>query len=320
MIFAALILIALIASYCFNGDYRVRELRKKALKFIWVVPVAALLCVISMNIVGLDDNFLYNQMVQLFTAGVATVPFIIAYIVYKAYYGSEKTANMENVKIRGVKTENINGNALPSHINDRISIISYFQNYFGLCLSDQQVNSIAQCSFQSQDWTNEILAMQRSYSSPGEWYAQPTGWLHLYLKVYKNVVINQDFRYQYQLCMQSFDNTFRQMDFLRYQSVEDCVNEMNKTQGTDFDTMTFMMVHRLLEGSGRRYPLPRLMQSPAGSTAYGNGQFSNANNSAAGGQYSGSENSEISDLAKKYDDDSQGNSQGSSDNMDSMKM
>lgn len=143
--------------------------------------------------------------------------------------------------------------SLPSSAVKRRKIVAKFNEKYELCLTDAQIQSIVNSSYMSQTWRREVEAMDRKYESMYEWFQGPTGWLRVYLYVFKVQDISSDIELQENIVAHSFDEIFNYADECETFTIHDTIERINNHFMTTFDDATFAAAYRFLEMKGRRH-------------------------------------------------------------------
>lgn len=143
--------------------------------------------------------------------------------------------------------------SLPASAVKRRKIVAKFNEKYELCLTDAQIQSIVNSSYMSQTWRREVEAMDRKYESMYEWFQGPTGWLRVYLYVFKVQDISSDIQLQENIVAHSFDEIFNYADECETFTIHDTIERINNHFMTTFDDATFAAAYRFLEMKGRRH-------------------------------------------------------------------
>jgi len=179
------------------------------------------------------------------------------------------------------KASSITG--LTKSVPKRRKILDKFNKKYDLTLTDKEIDRIVDASYMSYGWEKEISDMQNEYSSINEWYSTDTCWLRAYIRAFAVQSISSDFEMQRQICLNSFEQIFYEINPESYANIDDCVDAINNRYLTFFDESSFMIAYRFLEANGKRFKLPH-------SNIYRN-------------------ESDIDRLKRKYDEDVQNNVQ-----------
>lgn len=143
--------------------------------------------------------------------------------------------------------------SLPASAVKRRKIVAKFNEKYELCLTDAQIQSIVNSSYMSQTWRREVEAMDRKYESMYEWFQGPTGWLRVYLYVFKVQDISSDIQLQENIVAHSFDEIFNYADECETFTIHDTIERINNHFMTTFDDATFAAAYRFLEQKGKRH-------------------------------------------------------------------
>lgn len=207
-------------------------------------------------------------LIGLLAAGMFTVgPFIfLAWLIRKllgkdtkrgrqedyTYYQETYQANEKPKGMSGTVT------GLTRSVPKRRKIIQKFSKKYALNLTEKEVDRIVDASYISNCWEREIYDMNREYDTVYQWYKSESGWLRAYLRAFPVQSVSSDFEMQGNICVDSFDQIFREIKPGKYATVDECVDAINNRFLTSFDETTFMIAYRFLEQNGRHYELPRL--------------------------------------------------------------
>lgn len=171
----------------------------------------------------------------------------------------QSSSDKFNSRGQGQGRPNFTGDAvygatsLPSSAVKRRKIVAKFNEKYELCLTDAQIQSIVNSSYMSQTWRREVEAMDRKYESMYEWFQGPTGWLRVYLYVFKVQDISSDIQLQENIVAHSFDEIFNYADECETFTIHDTIERINNHFMTTFDDATFAAAYRFLEMKGRRH-------------------------------------------------------------------
>ncbi|MBQ1993988.1 MAG: hypothetical protein II243_05930 [Lachnospiraceae bacterium] len=171
----------------------------------------------------------------------------------------QSSSDKFNSRGQGPGRPNFTGDAvygatsLPSSAVKRRKIVAKFNEKYELCLTDAQIQSIVNSSYMSQTWRREVEAMDRKYESMYEWFQGPTGWLRVYLYVFKVQDISSDIQLQENIVAHSFDEIFNYADECETFTIHDTIERINNHFMTTFDDATFAAAYRFLEMKGRRH-------------------------------------------------------------------
>ena len=171
----------------------------------------------------------------------------------------QSSSDKFNSRGQGPGRPNFTGDAvygatsLPSSAVKRRKIVAKFNEKYELCLTDAQIQSIVNSSYMSQTWRREVEAMDRKYESMYEWFQGPTGWLRVYLYVFKVQDISSDIQLQENIVAHSFDEIFNYADECETFTIHDTIERINNHFMTTFDDATFAAAYRFLEQKGKRH-------------------------------------------------------------------
>jgi len=154
------------------------------------------------------------------------------------------------------------GDRLPKAPTKRKKIIQNFNNKYNLNLTEEQIQSIANSSYMSEIWHNEVDAMNQKYNSVYEWFPGYTQWLRTYMYVFHVQEITSDIRQQEKIVIKTFEEIFQYADSLEGFTVAEKIEKVNSKYMTAFDDATFMIAYRFLEAKGMHHDLegPELLK------------------------------------------------------------
>ncbi len=139
---------------------------------------------------------------------------------------------------------------LPKSIKGRLKVVSAFNKKYGLCLTDEQMDSIVNSSYRSNIWKHELASMNQKYETVYQWITGPTSWLRAYMYAFHVQEIIGDFEQQERIALHSFDQIFNYSDTLGHSSISDRIKMVNDRFMCSFDDITFMEAYRFLEKHG----------------------------------------------------------------------
>lgn len=145
--------------------------------------------------------------------------------------------------------------ALPTSAKKRRKIIARFNEAYSLNLTEAEINRIAEASYMSAGWAEEIHDMTEDYETVSSWYANGTPWLKAYLSAFQKQSISSDFQVQEQIVLDSFDRVFSDVCCFPNQTVESAIEQINRKYLTRFNEATFTIAYRFLESKGKKYPI-----------------------------------------------------------------
>ena len=197
----------------------------------------------------------------------AAAPFVGMWWMIKSIFGIKK--RKEEYKESPYTGDNRYANAayaggskrkmsspLPRSKAKRRKIIENCNKNFDLTLTEEEIDRIVEASYASVEWEVEVFAMSLEYNSINEWYKGMTGFLRAYIRAFAVQQITSDFRMQEKICLDSFDQIFREIHPETYPNIDACVRAINDKYMTLFDEATFMVAYRFLQSRGRNYALP----------------------------------------------------------------
>lgn len=188
------------------------------------------------------------------------VPFAIVVSIIKAITGAGKKKADITVKSKVVKDKKLYGTGhigLTRSVPKRRKIVIKFNKKYKLNLTEDEINRIVDASYMSVGWEREIADMDKDMDSIYEWYTSDTSWLRAYLRVFPVQTVSSDFERQHQICLDVFDQIFREINPASYPSMDMCIEAINNRYLTFFDETSFMIAYRFLQANGRKYELPR---------------------------------------------------------------
>ncbi|MCD8131671.1 MAG: hypothetical protein LUE16_10435 [Lachnospiraceae bacterium] len=194
---------------------------------------------------------------------------------YSHSYGGQQASagyreNSENKTNRGQFSQSqpnpmskVESALLARPIAKRKKVIQEFNGKYDLTLTDAEVQRIAEASYVSEGWKREVEAMTQKYDTVGQWFQGPTGWLRVYIYVFRIQNISSDFVMQEQICTEALDEAVAygcEPDGL---SIDERVSLINKRYFTCFDEMSFMIAWRFLQQRGREHKMtqPELVRN-----------------------------------------------------------
>lgn len=242
MIFAGALVAIFLGTLIFNRRKAKKLFRLFIDKYGFFIAVAFLVG-IATDLAGFPDSFLYDDCLNFVVGAVLCLPF--RFMIKGAYEKKEKTDKEHNVE------KNFDASD-----SERVRIVSDFSEKYRLQLTETQIRSIVDGSFQSKRWEDELRAMEKKYDSENEWYKGETDWLRVYLKSLSIQNISSDFDYQSEICLNTFDEIFREINPASFASIDDCVYAINNKYMTTFTEAGFMVAYRFLQRKGKLYDLP----------------------------------------------------------------
>lgn len=145
---------------------------------------------------------------------------------------------------------------LTKTVSKRRKIVEKFNKKYDLNLTEQEIDRIVDASYMSNCWEREIYDMDQSYDSVYQWYNSESGWLRAYLRAFSVQSVSSDFEMQRKICLDTYDQIFRDVNPGKYNTIDECVEDINERYFTFFDESIFMIAYRFLEYNGRRHELP----------------------------------------------------------------
>lgn len=170
------------------------------------------------------------------------------YTYYQNHYQEQSKPKATGTAVTG----------LTRSVPKRRRIVEKFNKKYSLSLTEKEIDRIVDASYMSNCWEREIYDMNREYDSVFQWYNGDSGWLRSYLHAFPVQSVSSDFELQRTICLDSFDQIFRDINPGDYTTIDDCIDAINQRYLTAFDDSTFMIAYRFLEANGRHYELPHL--------------------------------------------------------------
>lgn len=144
---------------------------------------------------------------------------------------------------------------LPKPIGKRKKIIKAFSEKYNLRLTDEQIKCIAEASYMSLAWKQEVEMMAQKYDAVHQWFNGNTAYLRAYLYAFPVQDVSSDFKQQFQICIYSFEEVFNYSDTMPELSVQERIERINSKFFTNFDDVTYMIAYRFLEKLGKKHQL-----------------------------------------------------------------
>ncbi len=217
-------------------------------------------------VLGIATSALPSLLGATIALAICASPFIgIAWIIKHAlgigksrekYKESPYTGDDRRANVAFSAREERRKSPLPKSVSKRRKIVAKFNEEYDLNLTDEEIDRIVDSSYASIEWEVEIYAMSRDYDSVNEWYRGMTGFVRAYMRAFAVQQITSDFRMQEKICLDSFDQIFREIKPETYPSIDACVKAIKNRYMTMFDETTFMIAYRFLQSRGRNYQLP----------------------------------------------------------------
>lgn len=259
--------IVFIVWYNFFGKSNPKIYRSLQDKIGKIFGVLILFSIIS----SMSFKFLIGSMVALLILGVACAPFVLLYkILKKIFFPDNKRSNEDYIYNKNASSDTNTYNeqnynksgkgmsvtGLTKSVPKRKKIVKKFNDKKGLNLTEAEMDRIVDASYISYYWEKEIFDMDSDYDSIYEWYRGETGWLRAYLRVFNVQTVSSDFGMQRKICIDSYDQIFREVNPGEFATIDECVDAINNKFLASFDETTFMIAYRFLEANGRNYELP----------------------------------------------------------------
>ncbi len=224
---------------------KIKRFRKKILTSPLVLLALGMITAVCIDMAGYQDGYWYDQFITFSAIMMFAWPI-------KLVVCAVNKRNKAPLELEGDEDK------LPSSAIGRRKIVERFNEKYELRLTDAQIESIVNGSFQSNMWKDEIVAMNKKYDSISEWYASDTNWLRAYMKVFNVQNISTDFEFQKDICIRNFNEIFSSIDATKYNSVEEWIKKCDAMFLTNFDESCYMIAHRFLEVNGYGYALPNM--------------------------------------------------------------
>lgn len=210
---------------------------------------------------GINSYWLEDQLITVLAGMLLGTPLPFLYLLFRFLDKDYKRLKecFENPAMG--KNPNLSPEApapvLPKQLDQRSRIVREFNRLYELHLEEEEVVRIATASLMNQVWADEILAMKKEYNHISEWLSGDTLWLRIYMKAFTIQDITSDIEVQEAFAMQSLNDVFSYTDSHRYNSISECIRDINHHFFANFDDITFMLAYRLLEEKGFHHQLPR---------------------------------------------------------------
>lgn len=146
---------------------------------------------------------------------------------------------------------------LPKNVAKRKKIIKNFSDKYDLYLTEEQIKRIADASYMSPAWKNEVEAMSTKYDAVYGWLIGDTAYLRAYLHAFTVQDVTSDFKQQMQIVMDSFETVFEYSDTYEGLSIDQRIEKINSHFMTNFDEITYMIAYRYLESLGLHHVLDK---------------------------------------------------------------
>lgn len=147
---------------------------------------------------------------------------------------------------------------LPKPVVKRKKIISGFNDKYTLNLTEEQIKRIADASYLSYAWKQEVEAMVTKYDAVYQWFLGDTAFLRVYLFVFPVQDVTSDFTQQKQICIDSFEEVFAYADSFEGLNIDDKIKKINSKFFTCFDEVTYMIAFRFLEANGYHHKMDKV--------------------------------------------------------------
>jgi hypothetical protein len=147
---------------------------------------------------------------------------------------------------------------LPLKKQKRAEIITRFSKKNGLNLRDKDIYLIADASYSSEIWAEEVIAMTKTYHDIGEWLAgkEKTIWLRVYLYVFPVKEITQDYRQLYEIVVgRDFKNLATEINNNKSMTLDECIKRLNAKYYLNFDQTSFALFTHVMRKQGKKIEL-----------------------------------------------------------------
>lgn len=158
---------------------------------------------------------------------------------------------------RKAKAQQLKSKVLPKSSARRVKIIAAFSEKYDLYLTDEQIKRIADASYMSAAWKQEVEDMSQKYDAVYGWMIGDTAYLRAYLRAFTVQDVTSDFKQQMQIVMDSFEEVFDYSDSISTLSIDQRIEKINSKFMTNFDEITYMIAYRYLETLGLHHQLDR---------------------------------------------------------------
>lgn len=222
-----------------------QKIRKKLLSSTLRQCIILFSLAVIVGLAGFEGSFLYSELCN-------CVVILILLIPIKHFFKKVFSDDKDKEKIE-VTDEDM----VPKTVDGRVKIIEKFNEKYNLTLSKEQIDKIANSSFQDDGWLKEIVSMTKKYSTISEWYQGDTDWLRAYIKSFNVMNISTDFNYQKEICLNNFKEAFQSADTSNSGSIDECINKINNQYMSNFDELTFMIAHKFLDKNKCKFDLPK---------------------------------------------------------------
>ncbi len=243
-----------------NNPKIYRGLAGKVPKIIGVLIILSALSSVSPSVLSFS-------VVAVIALGITFGPFIFLFWLIRKLLGKDKVRDQKAdytyyqnhyQEQSKPKTAGTAVTGLTRSVPKRRKIVEKFNKKYSLSLTEKEIDRIVDASYMSNCWEREIYDMNREYDSVFQWYNGDSGWLRSYLHAFPVQSVSSDFELQRTICLDSFDQIFRDINPGNYTTIDDCIDAINQRYLTSFDDSTFMIAYRFLEANGRHYELPHM--------------------------------------------------------------
>jgi len=169
--------------------------------------------------------------------------------------GKKSSSKQKEPKIRAAQP--LKSKILPRNVAKRKKIVQSFSDKYDLYLTEEQVKRIADASYMSPAWKNEVEAMSLKYDAVYGWLIGDTAYLRAYLHAFTVQDVTSDFKQQMQIVMDSFETVFEYSDTYDGLTIDQRIEKINSHFMTNFDEITYMIAYRYLESLGLHHKLDK---------------------------------------------------------------
>ncbi len=144
---------------------------------------------------------------------------------------------------------------LPINAYRREYSVMRFCDEYGIKISYKEASLIADASFYSEFWAEELIDMCKGYNHPSEWYASEQKkdkiWLRIYMMVFPVKELSADALEQYEIVNKHFDNLAREIMKHRFVSNDEAIRYINNHYYLSFDKTTYSLWKSLMKSKYR---------------------------------------------------------------------
>ncbi len=147
---------------------------------------------------------------------------------------------------------------LPDDKDKREDIIKSFSRKNGLNLNDKDIRIIAEASYSSSIWADEVMAMTKTYLDLGEWLGgkDKTIWLRVYLYTFPVKDITSDYGQLYGIAVdRDFKNLANEINEKEFMTIDECIRSINNSHYLNFDKKSFALFTYVMRKNGKKIVL-----------------------------------------------------------------